>query len=450
MSGRAIWCTRAVLVSSVFLAGGCVTSQGEAQEGTASVVAAAEGTSPMPPKRPEPEPVQESPAVQNPELQIVDFNAWKSAFRAKALGDGITAETFDAAFLGVTVNERVLELDRYQPEFTRPIWEYLDSAVSDTRVGDGRANAAKRHKTLLGIEEKYGVDLGIVAAIWGIESAYGYNYGSIPVIESLATLAVEGRRSAFAEEQLLAALHILQSGDVSPGRMVGSWAGAMGHTQFIPTSYEAYAVDFNGDGRRDVWADDPADALASTANYLARFGWQRAEPSVIEVELPDGFDYLLADDRTRRSARQWQDIGIEAAGKAKLLPSDAVTILLPAGARGPAFAVYPNFRVIKRYNNATSYALAVALLAGQIDDSINFGLRTAMKWPRTDRPLNRDETEELQRRLTALGYPTEGIDGIVGPNTRGAIRRFQVDKGLIPDGYISAALLDRVRTAAGG
>ncbi|MHA1527552.1 MAG: lytic murein transglycosylase [Alphaproteobacteria bacterium] len=426
MNRGAIWCGRAILAISALLTGGCVTTEGAAQEQTAAV---SDG------------------AV--PQQAGGDFDAWRGGFRQRALAAGITGKVFDAAFAGVGVNERVLELDRYQPEFVRPIWEYLDSAVSGTRIADGRARASEHDRTLRGIEARYGVDLGIVAAVWGIESAYGYNFGSIPVIESLATLAFEGRRRDFAEEQLIAALRIQQSGDVEPGRMVGSWAGAMGHTQFIPTSFEAYAVDFTGDGKRDVWSDNPADALASTANYLSRFGWQRAEPSVIEVTLQAGFDYRLADDRTRKSAAGWEALGVRAVS-GRLLPSEAVTILLPAGARGPAFAVYPNFRVIKRYNNATSYALAVALLAGRIDSSIAFGARVAMDWPRGDRPLTRDETEELQRRLTTLGYPTQGIDGIVGPNTRSAIRNFQADKEMVPDGYLSVALLERVRAAAGG
>jgi len=436
MNRGAIWCARATLAISVLLTGGCAASKGTAQE---KLVAAGNATAPQLPIRTDGESVPR-----------VDFSSWKAGFRERALAAGITGAVFDAAFVGVTVNGRVLELDQFQPEFVRPIWEYLDSAVSATRIADGRARVSERRNTLSGIQDRYGVDLGIVAAIWGIESAYGNNFGSIPVIESLATLAYEGRRRAFGEEQLLAALRIQQNGDVIPARMVGSWAGAMGHTQFIPTSFEDYAVDFTGDGKRDVWADDPADALASTANYLARFGWTRSAPSVIEVTLPGGFDYGLADDSMRKSTAEWEALGVKRVGAGQLVPSDAVTILLPAGAKGPAFAAYPNFRVIKRYNNATSYAMAVALLAGQIDNAVAFGARLTMDWPRGDRPLSRDETEELQRRLTALGYETHGIDGIVGPNTRRAIRNFQADKGMVPDGYLSAALLTQVRAAMGG
>jgi membrane-bound lytic murein transglycosylase B len=437
MTKDAISGARAVLAAAALLAGGCVTAGSEAPAQTAGL---------PPPARPAAAPA----GVEETVAPSEDFVSWRAGFRRRARAAGIAAEVFDAAFAGVGVNQRVLELDRYQPEFVRPIWEYLGSAVSETRIRDGVARSAEHAKTLRKIEEAYGVDLGIVVAIWGIESAYGFNYGSVPVIESLATLAHEGRRRAFAEEQLLAALRILQSGNVTPDRMMGSWAGAMGHTQFIPTSYEAYAVDFTGDGKRDVWASDPADALASTANYLSRFGWQRAEPSVIQVTLPEGFDYRLADDETRQSTAAWQALGVRRAGRGELLPSDAVTLLLPAGASGPAFAVYPNFRVIKRYNNATSYALAVALLAGQIDGSIRFGLTPGMSWPRGDRPLSHDETIELQRRLTALGYATQGVDGIVGPNTRTAIRRFQAQKGITPDGYVSVTLLERVRAAVGG
>ncbi|MEO0363764.1 MAG: lytic murein transglycosylase, partial [Pseudomonadota bacterium] len=243
------------------------------------------------------------------------------------------------------------------------------------------------------------------------------------------------------------ALRIVQSGDKRPDAMVGSWAGAMGHTQFIPTSYAAYAVDFTGDGRRDVWADDPADALASTANYLARFGWTLGAPWGFEVDLPADFPYELADQSIRRSMADWAALGVARKGGGAL-PSNVGegAVLLPAGANGPAFVVLNNFRVIKRYNNATSYALAVALLSERIGGAPPHGF----EWPRGDRPLSRTEKQEMQRLLTGLGFDTQGVDGIIGPNSRGAIRDFQRSRGLTPDAYASAALLAAIRSAAGG
>jgi membrane-bound lytic murein transglycosylase B len=374
------------------------------------------------------------------------FAEWQAAFRSKAIREGISPGTLDRAFRGVRVNERVLELDRFQPEFVRPIWEYLDSAVSPSRVATGRRLLREKAALLADIEARHGVERTVVLAIWGLESAYGANYGSIPVIESLATLAYDGRRKDFAETQLLAALRIIEAGDIAPSRMVGSWAGAMGHTQFIPTSFLDYAVDFTGDGRRDIWAADAADALASAANYLARFGWREGAPAAVEVRLPAGFDYMRADGDVRQSAAAWQAEGVRPVSGATLPASDGVAILVPAGASGPAFAVYPNFRVIKRYNNATSYALAVSHLADRIAGAPPF----VADWPRGDRSLSRDETMELQRLLTAQGYDTRGTDGIVGPNTRAAVRRWQVDAGRAPDGYVSADLLDSVRRNAGG
>ena len=369
------------------------------------------------------------------------FSEWRTGFRARALSAGISPATFDRAFSGVSLNRQVIELDGRQAEFTRPIWEYLDSAVSANRIATGQKKAGALGQALGQIEARYGVDYPAVLAVWGLESAYGANFGSIPVIESLATLAYEGRRQKFAEDQLIAALQILQAGDITPGRMVGSWAGAMGHTQFIPTSFLSYAVDFTGDGRRDIWAPDAQDALASTANYLSRFGWTRGQPPVVEVSLPQGFDYALADDRTKKTAAEWQALGIRPLGGA-LPPADGITILLPAGAKGPAFATYPNFRVIKRYNNATSYALAVAHLADRIRGAGPF----QQGWPRGDRTLSRTEKQELQQRLTSLGFDTQGIDGIIGPNSRAAVRRFQQSRGLVPDGYVSASLLSAVRS----
>jgi membrane-bound lytic murein transglycosylase B len=338
-----------------------------------------------------------------------------------------------------------MRLDSSQPEFARPIWEYLDSAVSDTRVATGRRLAAEKADDLARIEAAYGVDSEIVLAIWGLESAFGANYGDIPVIRALATLAWEGRRRDFAEEQLLQALRILDAGEFGPERMVGSWAGAMGHTQFIPTSFAAYAVDFDGDGRRDLWREDALDALASTANYLARFGWKRGAPWGVEARLPAGFDYALADG-TRRPLAEWARLGVTTLDGAPLPSAGDAAIIAPAGARGPIFAVYDNFYVIRRYNNATSYALAVGHLGARIAGAGPF----RQSWPRDDRTLSRTEKRELQIMLTRLGYDTGGVDGVVGPDTRTAIRGWQAAQGLPADGYDSGDLLDAVRREAGG
>lgn len=389
---------------------------------------------------------QKEEAIEVAAQSYASFADWRAAFRGRATAAGVTGATFDRAFSGVRENQRVLELDRRQPEFTRPIWEYLDSAVSDTRVANGREKAAAEATTLAGIEQRFGVEKEVALAIWGLESAYGFNMGSIPVIESLATLAFEGRRRAFAEEQLIEALRIIQAGDVAPAAMVGSWAGAMGHTQFIPTSFQAYAVDYTGDGRRDVWAADPADALASTANYLARFGWTFGQPWGVEARLPQGFDYAIADQSIRRPVADWRAIGVTRIDGSPLPDHGEASVITPAGAQGPVFVVFGNFRVIKRYNNATSYALAV----GHLSDRIGGGSPFAASWPRGDRPLSRSENMEMQGLLTRLGYDTQGVDGIIGPNSVAAIRGFQRSRGMVPDGYATARFLEALRAAAGG
>jgi len=416
--------------------------------GSAPVAAAAApATAPRAPARPRHAAL--APATPATAAPAAGFADWRAGFRRRARAAGIRAELFDAAFAGVGVNETVLRRDAYQPEFVRPVWEYLDSAVSPTRIANGREKARRHADLMARIEARFGVDRAVVLAIWGLESAYGAVMGDIGVIEALATLAHEGRRRGFAEEQLLAALRILQAGDVAPAQMTGSWAGAMGHTQFIPTSFADYAVDFTGDGRRDIWSANPADALASTAAYLARFGWRQGAPVVRRVALPADFDHRLADGRSAGSAAEWQGRGVTAAGGGPLPAGDDIRLILPAGAAGPAWATWPNFRVILRYNNATSYALAVALLAERIAAEGPVTLVSALPWPRGARPLSRGETEELQRRLSALGHDTGGVDGIVGPDTRDAVRAFQAANGLTPDGYVSTPLLEAVRRAGG-
>jgi membrane-bound lytic murein transglycosylase B len=381
-------------------------------------------------------------AASTPELpQFASFPAWRDAFRARALAQGVSAQTFDAAFHGVGVNAEVVHLDGRQAEFTKPLWEYLDGAASPARVDGGRAQAARLASTLSAIERRYGVDAPVVLAIWGMETNYGANRGSMRVIESLATLAYEGRRRGWAEEQLLAALRILQSGDVAPDAMRGSWAGAMGHTQFMPTSYLTYAVDFTGDGRRDIWSDDPTDALASAANYLARSGWTRGQPWGLEVRLPEGFNYGSADQSNIRPAADWRARGVTLVTGQPLPDHGPAAVIAPAGARGPAFAIFGNFFVIKKYNNATSYAIGV----GHLGDRIAGRGPIAGAWPRGERELSRTEKIELQERLTARGYPTGKTDGVIGPDTITAIRAFQSRAGLTPDGFATAALLQELR-----
>jgi membrane-bound lytic murein transglycosylase B len=369
------------------------------------------------------------------------FNRWIEGFRVRALAQGISASVFDRAFRGIRYNTDVIQRDRTQNEFTKTIWDYLDTAVSEDRVANGR-RALERHRALLEeIEARYGVDKEVVLAIWGLESAYGGFRGSTPTVEALATLAFDGRRAEFFEAELVAALKILQSGDVAPEAMRGSWAGAMGHTQFMPSSYLVFAVDQGGDGRRDIWGDDPTDALASTAAYLARHGWRKGSPWGVEVRLPEGFDYGLTGERIKKSAADWAALGVRAVDGSVVPEHGAASILMPAGAHGAAFMIFPNFSVIETYNPADAYVIAV----GHLADRIAGGPPIAASWPREDRALTLAERRELQERLTHAGFATGGVDGKVGPNTIAAVRAFQRSKGLIPDGYASLEVLRRLR-----
>jgi membrane-bound lytic murein transglycosylase B len=369
------------------------------------------------------------------------FDRWLAEFRARALARGLPATVVNPALTGLRYNADVIQRDRTQNEFTKTIWDYLDTAVSPERVANGRA-ALDRHRALLeAIEARWGVDKEVVVAIWGLESAYGGYRGSTPTVEALATLAFDGRRSDFFEAELMAALTILAAGDTRPEAMRGSWAGAMGHTQFMPSSFLAHAVDFGGDGRRDIWGDDPADALASAAAYLAHFGWARGQPWGVEVTVPEGFDYALTGERVKQPAADWAALGVRAADGSVVPDHGPASILMPAGAKGAAFMIFPNFAVIERYNPADAYVIAV----GHLADRIAGGPPIAAAWPRQDRALTLAEREELQRRLTAAGFSTQGIDGKMGPNTIAAIRAFQRSVGLLPDGYANLEVLGRLR-----
>jgi membrane-bound lytic murein transglycosylase B len=369
------------------------------------------------------------------------FDRWIAGFRERATAEGIRPATFDAAFGAIRYNADVVGRDRNQSEFTKQIWDYLDGAVSADRVENGRRAFAARAGLFAEIERRYGVEAEVVAAIWGLESAYGSFRGNTPTVEALATLAYDGRRGAFFEEQLLAALRILQAGDVTPRAMTGSWAGAMGHTQFMPTSYLAHAQDFDGDGRRDIWGDDPTDALASAAAYLKDFGWTKGQPWGVEVRLPQGFDYAQSGERIKKSPSYWAAMGVRDTEGRPVPNHGRASILLPAGARGAAFMIFDNFHVIERYNPADAYVIAV----GHLSDRIRGAGPLQSGWPREDRNLRFAEKQEMQERLTRAGFDTQGSDGIIGPNTIAAIRAFQKTEGLTPDGYASYDLLQRLR-----
>ncbi len=374
------------------------------------------------------------------------FSTWLDGFRADAAAQGISRSTLDAALSDLTPDPDILEAQNNQAEFVKPIWDYLESAVSPARISKGKQQLRRYAEQFAAVEKKYGVDRHYLAAIWGMETSYGSFMGNKGVIRSLATLAYTGERTQFGRTQLLAALKILDNGDIDVANMKGSWAGAMGHTQFIPTTYLEYAVDFTGDGTRDIWRAI-SDALASTANYLKEKGWNSGETWGYEVILPDGFDYGLADGRTRRKLAEWSALRItRPGGRPFPRPSDPAILIVPAGANGPAFLMINNFDVIKRYNNATAYALGVGHLADRL---MGFG-PIQQSWPTNEQPLARSERKELQQLLADMGFLRGEIDGIIGPQTQAALREFQQSRDLVPDGFATKRLLEKMRLAQAG
>ncbi|MCF7701263.1 lytic murein transglycosylase [Loktanella sp. M215] len=335
------------------------------------------------------------------------WDAWVAAFKGRAAGQGISQATLSSSFARAGFLPEVIEKDRNQTEFSRTLEEYLAIAASDERVSKGRANFARYRDVLAQIEARYGVEANVVTAVWGLESMYGERRGNVSVVSALSTLGYEGRRGAFFEDQLIAALRILQNGDTTPDRMTGSWAGAMGHTQFIPTSYLGYAVDFTGDGRRDIWADDPTDALASTASYLARSGWKKGQAWGGEDGAPGA-----------------------AFGTRRIQPQPG----------GPVFVVGPNFNAIKRYNNSDSYAIGV----GHLADRIAGAGPIRGSFPPDRYGMTADQREQLQVRLTAAGFDTGGTDGVLGGKSRAAIAAYQQQNGLPATGEPSLDLLRRL------
>lgn len=369
-----------------------------------------------------------------------DFRACLSGLKADAAAKGVTAATFDAATRGLQPDMKVLEFLDFQPEFKTPIWDYLAALVDDQRVVDGRAMLKQYAAPLASAQQKYGVDPATVIAVWGVESDYGRAIGKRPLVQSLATLSCYGRRQQFFRGELIATLTILQRGDVDPSHLVGSWAGAFGHTQFMPSTYLRNAVDHDGDGRADL-VDSIPDALGSTANYLKKAGWVPGQIWGFEVILPQGFNASLAGRTKKRDFSQWSTSGVRRADGKPMPSSGQAGLIIPAGVNGPAFLVTKNFDAIYAYNAAESYALAIAHLSDRLRGAGPF--RTP--WPTDDRGLSRVERKELQALLNKRGYDVGEPDGAIGTKTRQAIADYQVKIGLPRDGRASGKVLDALK-----
>lgn len=373
-------------------------------------------------------------AVANPA-----FDAWVAAYRARAAARGIPANVISEAMGMAGYLPDVIEKDRNQTEFTRTLEDYLAIAAKPERVAMGQDKLRQYGSVLARIEARYGVEPHVVAAVWGLESFFGTRRGVVPVVSALATLAYDGRRGEFFESQLTAALKIIANGDVSARAMTGSWAGAMGHTQFIPTSYLAFAVDFTGDGKRDIWSDDPTDSLASTAAYLQKSGWQRGLPWGGEVRLPAGFDPGHLGRGKGKSAAEWSALGVTAVSGGPV-PAGG-SIIAPKGVGGPAFLLTQNFNVILRYNNAENYAIGV----GHLSDRLLGRPGVQADWGPDKTGLTMADRQALQQALTRAGYDTGGTDGVMGAKTKAAIAAYQQAAGLPVTGEPSLELLRRLR-----
>lgn len=375
-----------------------------------------------------------------------EFSTFRDSFRAEAMKAGVSATTYDREMATATPIPIVIERNEHQPEFSRPIWKYLEGAVSDSRVQDGLMSMATQKTVLEQTEIKYGVDKEVIGAIWGLESHYGRILGDFDIVSALATLAHQGRRESFGKAQLIGALTIIDQGYASREMLKGSWAGAMGQTQFIPTTYLDYAIDEDEDGDRDLWSDH-GDVFASTANYLAKSGYVADKPWGFEVVLPSEFDYAQANMSVQKPVAMWLAADVTAAHGSLIDQTDlnsSASIILPAGARGPAFMVFSNYRAILKYNNSTAYGLGIGLLSDQLAGR---GKTLVGSWPEDDRPLSLEERKEVQQSLADLGYNPGPVDGIIGAGTQRALRAWQKDQNMPADGYASAMLLTQLRPA---
>lgn len=401
-------------------------------------------TPPSPAPRPQaPAPAPTVPATPVPAGELA-FDTWLADFRARAIAQGLTPQLLDRELAGVTPDPKVISLDGRQPEFSKPVGDYIKGVISEDRVAVGRRK--REELTFLPqLETRYGVPRDILLAVWAMESAFGQLQGNFDVVRSMVSLAADGRRRGWAEGELIAALRIIDSGEVSRAQLKGSWAGAMGQTQFIPSSYRSMAVDFDGDGRRDIWGSN-ADALASAANLLVKGGWKPGVGWAKEVILPAGFDYSLAEG-PREIPSWWEAKGVRRADGLPWTAADAAQpagLILPAGAAGPAFLALPNHFAIRKYNNSTSYALGIGLLA----DRFGGGEPPVTAWP-METPLSLSDRMAAQIALARLGFNPGPADGVVGAGTRKALREWQQNRQLPADGYMSSDMVARLKAQAG-
>jgi len=371
--------------------------------------------------------------------QSTSFDSCVKGLRQSVVSQGISAEVFDRATAGIEPDPDVLKAFSFQPEFRTAIWDYLAGLVDQERVDDGRAKLKEWSKVLAEAAQKYGVDRNVIVAVWGVESNYGRIQGKREIVRSLTTLICADKRQAFFRGELLATLRILQSGDIPQEALVGSWAGAFGQTQFMPTTYQRLAVDFDGDGRRDIVGSVP-DALGSTANFLKQAGWISGQPWGVEVQIPPNYAGP-SGRRTKQSLAQWKSLGIKALATVSLPDTTQAALLLPAGVQGPAFLVFRNFDAIYSYNAAESYALAIAHLSDRLKGGAPF--KTA--WPTDDAGTSRAERREIQQALLKRGYDIGEVDGLIGAKSREAISEFQKTNGLTVNGRAGQQVLKALR-----
>lgn len=424
-----------------------------------AALAACETTSPTPAATTTPKPSVSSTPAPNPSSSPsapkttiafktsgdASFDKWRNGFAGKAEAAGQKKTTIASVLDGLTpLPQNTVSVAFDQPEFTKPIWDYVKARTSPAYITNGQSKMTANKSVFDAIDAGYATPPEIIAAIWGMETSYGAYIGDIDAPRAIATQAAMGNRVTFYEGELIAIMKLIDNGAASRDQFKkGSWAGALGQTQFMPSTLVTYAKDYDKDGKEDVWSN-PGDALASAANYMTAVGWKKGQPWAVETTIPDGFDYSLGDG-SKKSVADWKALGLAPAGPtgfgADSLPAE---LFLPAGSYGPAFLLYSNFDVIKKYNNADSYALAVSLLA----DKLAGRPELTRAWPTNIKLLTPAQVTDMQKALTKLGYDTKGSDGVIGRNTRKALQGFQKDRGMMADGFATSEVLDKVLDAA--